>query len=169
MKKTNAMRVLDEQGIPYDLVEYQYDADDLSVERIAADNGLALPAVYKTLVLQGEPPGLVIALVPGHRPLDRKALAQASGKKRVDMAPAADLLKLTGYIRGGCSPIGMKRAYPVYLDQSALANDQIFVNAGVRGVLVGLDPRSLAELVGATVAPITQEPSTADGAEPGVV
>jgi Cys-tRNA(Pro)/Cys-tRNA(Cys) deacylase len=163
MKKTNAMRALADRGLPYDVVEYQYDADDLSVERIAGDNGLALPTIYKTLVLEGEPPGLVVALVPGHQTLDRKALAQVSGKKRVYMVPPADLFKLTGYIRGGCCPIGMTRPYPVYLDASALAMDKIYVNAGTRGILVGLDPRALAGLAGATVAPIAQEASAADG------
>lgn len=155
-KKTNALRLLDAQKVYYEMVEYQYDADDLSVENIAEDNGLHLERIFKTLVAKGDRNGVAVAVVPGHKNLNFKALAEASGNKKMTLAPVKDIQGLTGYIRGGCSPIGMKKNYPVYLDTSALAYDVIYVNAGQRGLLVGLSPEALRRATEAVVAEISE-------------
>ena len=154
-KKTNALRLLDAQKIPYEIVEYQYDAGDLSVEHIAKDNGLHLERIFKTLVAKGDKNGIAVAVVPGHKNLDFKTLAEASGNKKMTLVAVKDIQDLTGYIRGGCSPIGMKKDYPVYLDTSALAYDVIYVNAGQRGLLVGLSPEALRRATEAVVREIS--------------
>ncbi|MCO6491110.1 MAG: Cys-tRNA(Pro) deacylase [Phaeodactylibacter sp.] len=155
-KKTNALRQLDARKVQYETVEYQYDAEDLSVEHIAAENGLLLERIFKTLVAKGDKNGVAVAIVPGHKNLDFKALARASGNKKMALIPVKDILVLTGYIRGGCSPIGMKKDYPAYLDTSALAYDVIYVNAGQRGLLVGLSPEALRQITGAVVGEIAE-------------
>ena len=143
MKKTNVMRILDQQKIDYIVIEYEYDPDQLSVEKIATNNAIPLELVYKTLVAIGDKTGPVVAVVPGGKTLDFKAFAALSGNKKVGLAPVKDIQQLTGYIRGGCSPIGMKKHYPVWLDQSADTHEKIFVNAGSRGLLVQLNPTDL--------------------------
>ena len=153
-KKTNALRLLDARKIPYETVAYQYDADDLSVEHIAEDNGLHLERIFKTLVAKGDKKGIAIAVVPGDKTLNFKALAKTSGNKKMTLIPVKDIPAFTGYIRGGCSPIGMKKDYPVYLDTSALAYDVIYVNAGERGLLVGLSPEALRRATEAEVGDI---------------
>ncbi|MCO6477280.1 MAG: Cys-tRNA(Pro) deacylase [Phaeodactylibacter sp.] len=155
-KKTNALRLLDAQKAYYETVEYRYDTDDLSVEHIAEDNGLHLERIFKTLVAKGDKNGVAVAVVPGHKNLDLKALAKASGNKKMALAPVKDIQALTGYIRGGCSPIGMRKDYPVYLDTSALAYDVIYVNAGQRGLLVGLSPEALRRATDAVAAEISE-------------
>lgn len=155
-KKTNALRLLDAQKAYYETVEYRYDTDDLSVEHIAEDNGLHLERIFKTLVAKGDKNGVAVAVVPGHKNLDLKALAKASGNKKMALAPVKDIQALTGYIRGGCSPIGMRKDYPVYLDTSALAYDVIYVNAGQRGLLVGLSPEALRRATKAVVENIAE-------------
>ncbi|MCB0551623.1 MAG: Cys-tRNA(Pro) deacylase [Phaeodactylibacter sp.] len=155
-KKTNALRLLDAQKARYETVEYHYDADDLSVEHIAKDNGLPLARIFKTLVAKGDKNGVAVAVVPGHKNLDFKALAKASGNKKMALVPVKDIQGLTGYIRGGCSPIGMKKDYPVYLDISALDYEAIYVNAGQRGLLVGLSPEALRQATGAVVENIAE-------------
>ena len=155
-KKTNALRLLDAQKARYETVEYHYDADDLSVEHIAKDNGLPLARIVKTLVAKGDKNGVAVAVVPGHKNLDFKALAKASGNKKMALVPVKDIQGLTGYIRGGCSPIGMKKDYPVYLDISALDYEAIYVNAGQRGLLVGLSPEALRQATGAVVENIAE-------------
>ena len=155
-KKTNALRLLDAQKARYETVEYHYDADDLSVEHIAKDNGLPLARIFKTLVAKGDKNGVAVAVVPGHKNLDFKALAKASGNKKMALVAVKDIQSLTGYIRGGCSPIGMKKDYPVYLDTSALAYDVIYVNAGQRGLLVGLSPEALRRATAAVVREIAR-------------
>ena len=154
-KKTNALRLLDTQKVPYEIVEYQYDAGDLSVEHIAKDNGLHLERIFKTLVAKGDKNGIAVAVVPGHKNLDFKTLAEASSNKKMALVAVKDIQSLTGYIRGGCSPIGMKKDYPVYLDTSALAYDVIYVNAGQRGLLVGLSPEALRRATEAVVREIS--------------
>jgi len=148
MTKTNALRLLDKAGIAYRLVEYQYDAEDLDVAKIAADNGLELAQVYKTLVCQGDKTGPLVAVVPGDAQLDLKALALASGNKKIALAPLAALTALTGYVRGGCSPIGMKKDFPVILDEDADYWDEILINAGARGLLFGANPIGLTKAFG---------------------
>ncbi|MEM1320232.1 MAG: Cys-tRNA(Pro) deacylase [Bacteroidota bacterium] len=152
MKKTNALRILDRHKVEYQLVEYQYSEDNLSVEQIAADNQLPLPQVFKTLVVKGDKQGVMVALIPGHGQLSFKALARASGNKKVTTVPVKDLERLTGYIRGGCSPLGMKKAFPLYMDQSALDFADIYVNAGKKGLLVRLSPQELQRVAGGQVA-----------------
>ena len=154
-KKTNALRLLDAQKARYETVEYHYDADDLSVEHIASDNGLQLERIFKTLVAKGDKNGIAVAVVPGDKTLNFKALAKASGNKKMTLIPVKDIQAFTGYIRGGCSPIGMKKDYPVYLDISALDYEAIYVNAGQRGVLVGLSPEALRRATEAVVREIS--------------
>ncbi len=142
-KKTNALRMLEAQKAPFETVEYDYDADDLSVEHIAQANNLPLERIFKTLVAKGDRAGVIVAVIPGNRNLSFKALARASGDRKIALVPVKEIQALTGYIRGGCSPVGMKKNYPVFVDASALSHDRIFVNAGQRGLLVGLAPHDL--------------------------
>ncbi|HQU59804.1 MAG TPA: Cys-tRNA(Pro) deacylase [Saprospiraceae bacterium] len=145
-KKTNALRILEANKASFETVEYNYEADDLSVEHIAEANALPLERIYKTLVAKGDKQGVVVAVIPGHCSLSFKALAKASGNKKITLVPVKDIQGLTGYIRGGCSPIGMKKDYPTFIDASAQLHDKIFVNAGQRGLLVGLAPADLLRL-----------------------
>jgi Cys-tRNA(Pro)/Cys-tRNA(Cys) deacylase len=143
-KKTNAIRILERQGIAFETAAYTYDAEEgLSVALIAQANGLPLERIFKTLVAKGDKTGLAVALVPGDSELDFKALAKASGNKKMALVPVKDIQPLTGYIRGGCSPIGMKKDYPVFIDASALEHEQIYVNSGQRGLLLLLRPSDL--------------------------
>ena len=119
MKKTNAARILESQGVPYETREYEVDADDLSAPKVAQAIGLPPEQVFKTLVARGDKTGVLLACLPGSSELNLKALAKASGNKTVELAPVKDIQNLTGYIRGGVSPVGTKKAYPVYLDSSA--------------------------------------------------
>ena len=146
--------MLDQAGIPYRLVEYQYDAENLSVEKIAAENQIALDKIFKTLVLQGDQGGVVVAVTPGDKTLDLKTLARLSGDKKIALVDANSIQSLTGYIRGGCSPVGMKKQFPVFVDESALLHDKILVNAGARGLLMELEPAALEILCGAHFAAI---------------
>jgi Cys-tRNA(Pro)/Cys-tRNA(Cys) deacylase len=156
MKKTNAVRLLDREGVAYELIEYAYDEADLSAPQIAAENNLPVEAVYKTLVLKGDRNGPLVAVIPGDRSLDMKALAKASGNKKVAMVPVKDIPGLTGYIRGGCSPLGMKKDFPVFLEASALDLPQILVNAGQRGLLMKLQPEALQRVARARVERLCQ-------------
>src|SRR5947209_1731286 len=131
--KTNAARILDQLKIGYEIHEYEVDEDDLSAESVARKIGLPLEQVFKTLVARGDKVGVVMACVPSSGDLDLKALAAASGDKHVDLVPVAEIQKLTGYIRGGVSPIGVKKKYPLFLDQTALDFPYISVSAGLRG------------------------------------
>ncbi|MCB0572674.1 MAG: Cys-tRNA(Pro) deacylase [Phaeodactylibacter sp.] len=155
-KKTNALRILDARKIPYETIEYEYETDGLSVEHIAQANSLPLERIYKTLVAKGDRQGVVVAVIPGHRSLSFKALALASGDKKITLAPVKDIQALTGYIRGGCSPVGMKKAYPVFIDSSALTHDRVFVNAGQRGLLACLSPQNLQEATGGVFVELSE-------------
>ncbi len=147
MKKTNALRILDQQKISYQTVAYEYDPDHLDVAHLAEQNALSLPQIFKTLVCKGDKTGPVIAVIAGDRQLDLKQLAKASGNRKMALVPVKDLQSLTGYIRGGCSPIGMKKAYPTFVDAHAMSHEIIYINAGQRGLLVGLSPRKLVDVV----------------------
>lgn len=151
MKKTNAVRLLEAEGVSYVLIAYTYDETDLSVPQIAMDNGLPVEAVYKTLVLKGDKSGPVVAVIPGNQSLDMKAIAKWSGNKKVTMVPVKDIPGLTGYVRGGCSPLGMKKNFPVFLEEAALNLPQIYVNAGQRGLLMKLTPQDLYRVAKATL------------------
>ncbi len=146
MKKTNALRLLDAAKITYTTFEYEYDPDHLSAKSIAANNGISLKQVYKTLVGKGNKTGIIVAVIPSGSTLDFKACCKAAGNKKMTLVPVKELQGLTGYIRGGCSPMGMKKPYPVFLDQSMDAQELIYVNAGQRGLLVGLSPADLQKV-----------------------
>lgn len=155
MKKTNALRLLEEQQLLYTTVSYTYDAENLDVAHIAQENQLLLTTIYKTLVLTGDKTGVFIALVAGDQQLNLKKAAQVSGNKKAVLLPVKKILATTGYIRGGCSPLGLKKKYPVYLDASAKHLEYIYVNAGVRGLLVGLNPEDLQTATEATWSPLS--------------
>lgn len=153
--KTNVLRHLDARKIPYETREYPVVEEDhfdgkLVAERIGLDPGM----VYKTLVLTGDRQSHLVCVIPVEKELDLKAVARASGNKSVTMLPQKELLSLTGYIRGGCSPIGMKKLFPTYLDSSAEALERICISAGVRGCQVLLSPITLAEETHARFAPL---------------
>ena len=156
MKRTRALDILDKAKIPYEVREFK--ASEFTVEETAAELGLPLNVLFKTLVAQGERKGLVMALVPGDAQLSLSKLAKAMGDKRVEMIDVEDLFRVTGYLKGGCSPLGAKRAFPVYVDQSALQFDRISVSAGLRGVQMLLSPQDLATITRAVVASLTDSP-----------
>lgn len=152
MKKTNAMRMLDRAKIPYEVRAYEVDENDLSGEHVASQLGEDFECVFKTLVLKGERTGYIVCCIPVHRELDLKKAAKAAGDKRAEMLPLKELLPVTGYIRGGCSPVGMKKHFPTFIHQSAQAQDHIAVSAGVRGAQIILSPQDLQTAVQAQFA-----------------
>ena len=153
VKKTNAARRLDELGVPYELISFDFDENDLSAERAASDTGLPFELVYKTLVLRGDKTGVMEACLPAGFELDLKALAALSGNKSAAMVNVKELRSLTGYERGGCSPIGHRR-YPVYIYEDALNHERIAVNAGARGLLFLMSPHDLVRVTGASAGNI---------------
>ena len=155
MNKTNAMRLLEAAKIPYDLLEYEVDENDLSGNSIAKKTGKDPSQVFKTLVFCGEKNGFGVCCIPTCEELDLKKTAKAFGEKKVEMIPVKDLLKTTGYIRGGCSPVGMKKQFPTVIDETATLFDKIYVSAGVRGTMLGIEPTALADYVGAEFADVT--------------
>lgn len=154
--KTNAARILDGLTIAYELREYEVDETDLSAQNVAEKVGMPDEQVFKTLVLRGDKTGVIMACVPGAAELDLKALAAASGNKRVEMVPLKEVQPLTGYIRGGVSPLGPKKRYPVFLDKSASGWETIAVSAGIRGCQIILAPEQLAQAVNAQICSITR-------------
>ncbi|MBO6002907.1 MAG: Cys-tRNA(Pro) deacylase [Mailhella sp.] len=157
LKKTNAARLLDRSGIHYQIASYPVDPDDLSATHAAAMLGVAPETVFKTLLVTGVPNGLAFAVIPACSELDMKKLALALGDKHVEMVPLADLLPLTGYVRGGCSPLGAKKKYPVCIDSSAQDLPAMFVSAGQRGMQLILAPNDLAQATDASFADITRD------------
>lgn len=149
--KTNAVRLLDEAGVPYRLAEYAVDEADLSAETVATKIGLPDAQVFKTLAVRGDKAGVVLALIPAGAALDLKALAAACGSKRCEMLPLKDVQPVTGYVRGGVSPLGTKKRFPIYLDHSALEHSEISVSAGVRGTQILLAPTALQAITQATL------------------
>src|SRR5271157_1552041 len=148
MTKTNAARILDREGIHYELREYQVDERDLSAPRVAEKIGMPPEQVFKTLVARGDRTGVVMAAIPANTELDLKALAAASGNKKVEMVAVKEVLELTGYIRGGVSPVGVRKPYPFYLDETADLWDVISVSAGVRGCQLLIGPDDLVRVTG---------------------
>jgi Cys-tRNA(Pro)/Cys-tRNA(Cys) deacylase len=138
--KTNAVRLLDRLGIPYELREYEVDPDDLAAETVAAKIGLLPEQVFKTLVARRDRNGICLALIPGNAELDLKALALASGDRKVQLAPVRELQTLTGYIRDGVTALAGKKDYPVYVDESVERFEKISISAGIRGVQIVLAP-----------------------------
>lgn len=157
IEKTNAARLLDRAGIPYELVPYRVDEDDLSAVHVAAQLGEEIGSVFKTLVLRGDRTGYFVCVVPGHHEVDLKAAAKVSGNKKADLIPMKELLAVTGYIRGSCSPVGMKKAFPTFIHASAEGLPFIYISAGVRGLQLKIAPAHLVRYVGATVADISRE------------
>ena len=155
--KTNACRILDSMKIAYTTKEYEVDESDLSAVHVAASVGMDVKMVFKTLVCRGDKNGVLMACIPGDGELDLKALAVVSGNKRVEMVALKEVLGLTGYIRGGCSPLGAKKNYPVYLDESSGNFDIIAISAGKRGEQILLNPDDLVTAVKATVAQSTNQ------------
>ena len=153
-EKTNAARLLDKAGISYDLIPYEFDENDLAAQHVADSLGQPIEQVFKTLVLHGDRSGHIVCVVPGNGEVDLKALAKASGNKKVEMIAMKDLLGVTGYIRGGCSPIGMKKKFPTYVHSTALDFETIYVSAGVRGLQLEISPAALIDFVGGIVADV---------------
>ena len=158
--KTRAMQILDRAGIPYEIREFK--ADDLGADEVAEKLGIPLERVFKTLVARGDRTGVVLACLPGTAVLSLKAFARASGNKQVELVETDDILRLTGYIRGGVSPLGAMKAYPVTVDESALSQPMVSVSAGMRGMQLLLTPRDLIRATQATLAPIA-DPIGASG------
>jgi len=141
--KTNAARFLEKLKIPYELWEYKVNEADLSAEHAAREMGQPLEQVFKTLVIRGDKTGILVASIPGGAELDLKALASLSGNKKVVLVHLKEIKALTGYIRGGVSPLGMKRNYPIYIDECAFQFPFILISAGVRGKQLKINPNDL--------------------------
>lgn len=153
--KTNVARLLDAAGVCYTLVEYPVDEAHLDAAHVAESIGEDIRQVYKTLVLRGDRSGLFVCVVPGDTEIDLKKAARASGNKKAEMIHMKELLPATGYIRGGCSPIGMKKALPTYFHETCLRFDEIFVSAGQRGLQLRIAPQALVDYVGAEITDLT--------------
>jgi Cys-tRNA(Pro)/Cys-tRNA(Cys) deacylase len=152
--KTNAARLLDQMGVHYELREYEVDPDDLAAETVAAKIGLPAEQVFKTLVARGDRKGISMAVIPGNTELDLKALAAASGDRKIQLVPMKELLALTGYIRGGVTALAAKKDYPVYVDETVELFDVISISAGVRGLQILLAPADYLKATRAVVAPL---------------
>ena len=155
MTKTNAMRLLEAAGIEFEVLEHPVDENDLSGESVARKTGKAHEQIFKTLVFSGEKNGFGVCCIPTCEELDLKKAAKLFGEKKVEMLHVKDLLKTTGYIRGGCSPVGMKKQFPTVIDETACLFDKIYVSAGVRGMMLGVEPQTLADFVNARLADVT--------------
>lgn len=153
--KTNAARLLEAARIPHTVLEYPVDEGDLSGVHTADVLGLPAQQLFKTLVLRGERTGYFVCCIPADAELDLKKAARAAGDKACAMLPMKELLPVTGYIRGGCSPIGMKKKFPTYLDETCILWEQILVSAGRRGAMLALSPDDLLRLTAATPADLT--------------
>jgi len=157
MNKTNVMRILETAGITYSAVEYEVDENDLSGVHTAGVLGLPPEQLFKTLVARGEKNSFLVFCIPSNEELDLKKAARAAADKRAELLHVKELLQVTGYIRGGCSPVGMKKAFPTYIDETAILWDEILVSAGVRGMMLKVEPQALAELVEAKFADLVKE------------
>ncbi|MBP5505848.1 MAG: Cys-tRNA(Pro) deacylase [Bacteroidales bacterium] len=154
IQKTNAARLLDAAGVAYDLIPYEVDENNLAADHVAAQLGEPIETVFKTLVLRGDRTGLFVCVMPGDMEVDLKVAARISGNKSCAMIHVKELLPETGYIRGGCSPIGMKKPLPTFIYESALLYDHIYVSAGVRGLQIKINPDDLIRFVGAGLYPL---------------
>jgi len=152
MKKTNAARMLDKHKVEYKILEYTVDENDLSALHVAKDTGINIKKIFKTLVCVDEKNKPLVACIPGDGELDLKALAKVANCKKCTMIPLKDVLKTTGYIRGGCSPFGMKKQFPTFLDESALLHVKILVSAGLRGKQLEIEPKNMIDILDAKSA-----------------
>ncbi len=155
MTKTNAMRLLDAAGISYSTREYEWDESDLSGVHAAEQLDIPAEQVFKTLVARGDKTGPLVLCVPVAEEVELRRAAAVSGNKKVELIHLRELTALTGYMRGGCSPIGMKKSFPTYIDETAVLFDEICVSAGMRGEQLVLAPQALADYIGAQFAQIT--------------
>lgn len=155
INKTNAARLLDQAHVAYELVPYEVDEDNLAADHVAASLGEDIRQVFKTLVLHGDRNGHFVCVIPGCDEVDLKKAARVSGNKKVEMIAMKELLPTTGYIRGGCSPIGMKKPFPTFFHTTCNDFEHIYVSAGLRGLQLKMAPADLVAFVGATVADIT--------------
>jgi len=155
--KTNAARILDAQGISYELRTYEVDPEDLRAETVAAKIGLLPEQTWKTLVVRGDRRGVLLAVLPGDAELDGKALARLSGDGRVEPVPLKEVQPLTGYIRGGVTVFGCKKAWPVFCDETVVLHELISVSAGVRGTQILLRPLDYVRAAGAMLGPIARD------------
>lgn len=151
IKKTNAARILDDLQINYELKTYPVDEEHLDAVHVAKEVGMPPEQVFKTLCVRGDKTGVIFAVIPGNGELDLKALARVSGNKRCEMVHLKEVLPLTGYIRGGCSPLGAKKEYPVFMDETCRLFDHIAISAGMRGMQILAAPEDLIRATGAVV------------------
>jgi Cys-tRNA(Pro)/Cys-tRNA(Cys) deacylase len=147
MSKTNAVRILDSNNISYTLFTYEVEENDLTGITVAVKIGADTDSIFKTLVASGDKNGTAVFCIPVSQELNLKKAALASGNKNIELVKVKDLLNLTGYIRGGCSPLGMKKRFPVYIDENAQIFDEIYISAGIRGMQIKLSPISLASII----------------------
>lgn len=154
MKKTNAARILDAKGISYELAEYEVNENDLSAVSLAKKIGQDVEQIFKTLVLRGDKTGVFVCVIPGSTEVNLKKAAKISGNKNCAMVHQKELLGLTGYIRGGCSPLGMKKPYPIFLHETCILFDLIFISAGQRGLQLKLSPEDLIRMTNAVVCDV---------------
>ena len=158
VEKTNAARLLDRAKIGYRLVPYEVDENNLAADHVAEQLGEDINRVFKTLVLEGDrEPRHFVCVIPGNCEVDLKKAAKAAGVKKADLIPMKELLPLTGYIRGGCTAIGMKKKFPVFFHTTELGFDTVFVSAGVRGLQLEIAPKDLIDYTGATVTDLTRD------------
>ncbi len=158
--KTNAARLLDQLGIKYELREYEVDRDDLAAETVAVKIGFPPEQVFKTLVARGDQNSICMAVIPGNAELDLKALAAASGNRKIQLVPVKELQGLTGYIRGGVTALAAKKDYPAFVDETIELFDTVSISAGVRGLQILLAPDDYLRATGATLAAISQQKKT---------
>ena len=156
MNNTNAMRLLDSAGISYRAVEYAWEENDLGGLHVSRETGMDPDQVFKTLVARGDRTGILVFCIPVGCTLNLKKAAAASGNKKVEMTLMRELLGLTGYIRGGCSPLGMKKQYPSFIDETAVLYDEIAVSGGARGLQIVLSPEDLISFAGITPTDLTE-------------
>ena len=157
MTKTNAMRMLDKAKIKYEPIEYEVDENDLSGVSIAKKVGLNCEMVFKTLVAKGDKTGPIVMCIPVDKEIDLKKAASVTKNKKIDMVHVKDLLALTGYVRGGCSPVGMKKKFPTFIDNSCENLEKITVSAGIKGCQLLLDREELVKFTSANLCPLTAE------------
>ncbi len=154
MNKTNAVRIAEAAKIPFKIFEYEVDEDDLSGASVARKINAVEDSVFKTLVTRNDKNAILVFCIPVNQELNLKKAASASGSKKVEMIKLSELLPLTGYVRGGCSPIGMKKEYPVFIEETAQIMDNICISAGMRGMQIQLSPHDLANLINAEFADV---------------
>ncbi len=156
INKTNAARLLDKMGLKYELIPYAVDENNLAADHVAAELGENIEQVFKTLVLRGDKTGIFVCVIPGDKEVNLKAAAKISGNKSAAMLHVKELLPTTGYIRGGCSPIGMKKHFPTFIHDSCTSYEYIYVSAGVRGLQIKIAPQDLVKAADATLADVIE-------------